>query len=109
MAHEAKDSAGAGPAFPVGAGGKGGLMFAIEGQAGPVREKKSEDGKQVLSHSIDVSYWGGSEFCKLADATQAPKLKGGEWVRMEAPVKSFKDNKYAGGWIITHINGKAVA
>jgi len=79
----------------------------IEGEVSGFAERvKKETG--VVTISGTVSYWGGSDFCRLRHAEQLTLIKDGDWVRLEGDVKQFDGNSYAGTWVITHINDKPV-
>jgi len=85
---------------------RGGGGFFFEGElAGPPKETKNKETGEVTT-SIDVVYFGGTQYLKLADSSQGRRLQRGAWVRVEAPAKKFKENTYAGAATVTHIDGK---
>lgn len=86
---------------------RGGKFFVLEGEVSGFSERVKKD-TGVVSISGTVSYWGGSDFCRLRKAEQLTLIKDGDWVRLEGDVKEYDGNTYAGSWLITHINDMPV-
>lgn len=86
---------------------RGGKFFVIEGEASGFSERVKKD-TGVVSYSGTISYWGGSDYCRLRHPEQMQLMKDGDWIRMEGDVKEFDGNTYAGSWKLTHVNDQPV-
>lgn len=87
-----------------------GMKFIIAGicKKGPQAKKDKESGKQT-GLTVDLTYFGGSVYLSLADATQGVLIKPGSHVVGEADVRHFKDQMYPDTVVVTHVDGKKVS
>jgi hypothetical protein len=84
-------------------------MFVFEGEVADAPRVTADDKTGEVKASVNLAFFGGSQYIRLADVSQAKRLSRGSWVRVECGVRAFKDNCYAGSGTITHIDGKPFA
>lgn len=67
-------------------------------------DKKSGEVKKVLT----LDYMGGSQYMTLEHPSQAALIKPGSFVKVEARVREFKDQKYPDRCIVLEVDEKKV-
>lgn len=87
--------------------GKGGKSFLLDGIATDFRERANKDTGE-MSVAGTVTWFGESEYCRLRFPSQAKLFQEGDWIHAIGSIRQFKDNVYAGDYVITHVNGVPV-
>lgn len=85
---------------------KGGGFFVFEGEVLRLFHKKLDDGQTMAG--VEVGFWGGRQYLRLADVKQASRLREGAWIRAEAGSRVFGERCYPGPATVTHVDGAKV-